>query len=76
MEPLLGLTDPFLGLSKVLIYGPSRDPCSGPPLYPQSQTHPLIRGYCPHGVDHNLKGRFLGPYQLGRGGKRVWAGRR
>lgn len=40
MESLLYLTDPFLGLLTVLIYGPSREPDSGPPLY--SQNHHIL----------------------------------
>jgi hypothetical protein len=67
MEPLLCLTDPFLGLSKVLICGPSRDPSSGPPLYSQSQAHPLIWECCPREVAHNLKGTLSGSISVGQG---------
>jgi hypothetical protein len=76
MELLLCLTDPFLGLSKVLICGPSRDPSSGPPLCSQSQAHLLIRGCCPREVAHNLKGTVSGSISVGQGEKRSMGGQK
>jgi hypothetical protein len=64
--PLLCLRDLFLGLSKVLISCPSRNPSSEPTLRSQSQAHPLIRGYYPRKVDHNLKGTLSGPTSVGQ----------
>jgi hypothetical protein len=69
LEPLLCLTYQFLGLSKVLICGPSRDPSSGPPLLSSGDAARVK-------LPITLRGRFLGPYWLGRESKGVWAGRR
>jgi hypothetical protein len=71
MEPFLCLIDPFLSLLKVLIYGPSRDPSSGPLCIPKIR-HILLSGDAARvKLPITLRARFLGPYQLDRTGYRT-----
>jgi hypothetical protein len=67
--PLLCLTDPFLGPLKVLICGPSKDPRSGYLCIPKFRRNLSSGDAARVKLFIALRGRFLGPYRLGKGQK-------